>query len=141
LALLAAGLTMSVAFWGGFRAPAPRPAAVPVRAALVSHDPARAAPPVTLERQNAGGAISFREAADSPSAASRQAPKTCTNCWNEVHSGIDSGKGDPKDSLATPWRSSGPDPEQASKFGLPSEAFAGPSLGDVPAAWQQCPQK
>jgi len=142
LGLLATGLAMSVALKGGLKPSAPPLSARPVRMAVARIPPARVPPllPTALEQPDASNAVAFREVADSQSPGSQQAPQACTNCWNKVHSGIDPGKEDSKNSLTTPWRPIKEDTDRA-QFGLPYDPYGGPRMGDVPEAWQQCPQK
>jgi len=135
LALAAAGLALAVAFKSDLKQAA-HFSASRARAAFPKVGPAPAPQP-TPERQ--GGGIAFKEAADSGGTLNPQVPQACANSWNEVHSGLDSGKTASEGGLTPSLRpvGAGQSPE-TSHFALPDDAAAGPRMGELPASWQQC---
>ena len=153
VALLAAGLAIAVVFKGNLKPtvhPSAPPAAaavanpessiqraaVPVGAAASRVAPATASPP---EPETQGGGIAFKDAPETQGSVS-PSPQTCASCWNKAHSG-ETASGD---SLPGPLRPVKTDDARSlgmSPFELPDDASAGSRMGDLPASWEQCPQK
>jgi hypothetical protein len=134
VAVLAAGLAMAITLKTN---PKHAPPLAPAPAAVVVTK--TSAPQQIPDQQDSGGGIAFKEALEAPLPAS-QSPEACPNCWNKVHSGIDS-SGERTDSLNAPYKPLSPDQEKKSQFALPYDSWSKPHIGDLPSAWEQCPKK